>query len=215
MAQAEIGYLEAAQGDLPDICLCCGKPATVRKEKTLSTLPFGMPFLLIPGAIIWGGKIAIQAPLCTRHKNYFLNRLLLRAFGWFPILFFLAAIGKGPDQKINVAGWGAVLSALAYGILILMLHYRGLRVVKHNRERMVVAGLSPQFADALEEKHRAQRELLEGLSQGDHTNMQPISDVTSIKPADAIATPSPAPGILTTQREPSTEFQGIRRFPGS
>src|SRR5262245_49479893 len=209
MAQAEVGYLEAAQGDLPAICLCCGRPAEFFKPRKLSTLPFGMPFLLIPGAIIYGGKISIQAPLCRAHRNYFLKRMLLRGFGWLPILVFLMLIPKKhtPGQTQALAGWGVVGAALAYGILILVLHYRGLRIVKHNRERMVVAGLSAPFAEAIEAKHGSQNQILKRLAEPGSASAAPslgsgLSASTGIDVSFASA-PGRAPA-------PADEAQGIR-----
>src|SRR5207248_9559780 len=69
---------QVERGDLPRLCLRCGKPATVRRNKTFSKSQGwtfitiflgGLPYLLC--CALFRDRLRVAVPLCAAHKNHF------------------------------------------------------------------------------------------------------------------------------------------------
>src|SRR5947209_1526362 len=92
MARVKLTLEEAYEGDLPAVCMRCGKPATTFANKTLSTGPFGLPFFVLPLVVVtiysYSGKVWIKAPLCDAHKGHWRRRLLVIFLSFAAVLGF-------------------------------------------------------------------------------------------------------------------------------
>lgn len=77
MASIRISRYEAEDGDLPDVCMCCGEPATQRKRRRFISHPVWVYILLPWGYILYAIVAAILTEeircytlFCERHKHY-------------------------------------------------------------------------------------------------------------------------------------------------
>lgn len=167
MHQVELEVLEAYQGDLPAVCVRCGEPASVYRNKTLSTLPLGMPFLPLVWFFVYAGKVWVRLPFCVKHRNHFRNHLILRYLG-FVIVFVVGII----SLLATVSGSGFMCPlglgvALAYLVLCAVKRYRGVYLVAYNERATVLGGVCLEFVEAVREKHAKQQQILNRLSPAD------------------------------------------------
>src|SRR5262249_54095806 len=96
MAQVKMDVRDA-DGRLPDVCMCCGEPATTTKERKMSWVPpwvgvtwlAGGPILYIIIAAIMTKRATVQVPLCDDHEGHWFKRNLI-AWGSFAALAFIA-----------------------------------------------------------------------------------------------------------------------------
>src|SRR5208283_1344571 len=98
MAQIRL-HVYQADGYLPAVCMCCGRPATTTKTKRMSWHPQ------------WGGGLAalimtkyatLQAPFCDEHKGHWFKRALLlwgSFFGFGLIAVGTLVIGANLDRR--------------------------------------------------------------------------------------------------------------------
>ena len=63
--------------DLPPVCMACGAPATVRRNKQFSWQPQWVPILILGGllpylivSLILTKRQRVETPLCDRHARY-------------------------------------------------------------------------------------------------------------------------------------------------
>ena len=99
MASIQLSRYEAEEGDLPDVCMCCGVPATERKRRRFISHPLWVYVLLPWGYILYAIVAAILTEhircytlFCPRHKNYFLVRNL---FIWGLLIVILVLLVGG------------------------------------------------------------------------------------------------------------------------
>src|SRR2546429_3652 len=98
MAEIELSRREAADGELPPVCIYCGTPATAYRKKIFSgTSPFTR---------FWFHRPRAALPVCARHKPYSLRRSLL-------LLPVLAAFLAGLALLAQLTGKGLVPEPLA------------------------------------------------------------------------------------------------------
>jgi hypothetical protein len=166
MAQVELGLGEAYRGELPAVCARCGKPAYVYRNKTLSTLPLGLPFLYLWLIVIHAGKIFVRLPFCSKHRNHFQNHSTLRAVG-FMIVLVVGIIGllALADRTRNPAIAGllcplSIVVLLAYLLLCALKRFRGVYLVSYNDQEVVLGGVCAEFAQAVGDKRAEQQRLL-------------------------------------------------------
>jgi hypothetical protein len=88
---------EAEEGDLPNVCMRCAAPATVRKRYRFVShpawiyllLPFGyLPYVIV--AAVLTEHVRCYTQFCPRHKNHWRMRAFII---WGTFLVLLAVIG--------------------------------------------------------------------------------------------------------------------------
>lgn len=142
MARVELTMVEALNGTVPRVCMCCGAPA-VRFDRVahyFRTDPY-------------------QGPLCEVHKNHWNWRRSIYSAGWW--LFTLAAmlffIFRPVDDDSNRHLWWLLtgMTAIALATLSGAAYFTSVRVTGFMQDVVFYAGVSPAFVQALEMLHRS------------------------------------------------------------
>src|SRR5947209_19812623 len=96
MASIQLSRYEAEEGDLPEVCMSCGAPATERKRRRFIShplwvyvlLPFGyLPYVVV--AAVLTEHVRCYTLFCPRHKNHWRFRTLII---WGAFVALLAVI---------------------------------------------------------------------------------------------------------------------------
>src|SRR5262245_2732560 len=102
-------FIREAEGPLPNICMVCGREATLVKRKSFSwnplwvwiTLLLGLlPFLII--ALILTKRATVEAPLCAEHKYHWAKRTCLVVLGLLLVIGMLVLAVAISSQPRNV-----------------------------------------------------------------------------------------------------------------
>jgi hypothetical protein len=95
MASIQLSRYEAEEGELPNVCMCCGTVATERKRRVFISHPLWVYLLLPMGylpyvvvAAVLTQRTRCYTLFCSRHKNYWRNRTLL-IWGALPVILAL------------------------------------------------------------------------------------------------------------------------------
>src|SRR5262245_7216706 len=102
MAELTLGTYELNARPLPAVCACCGAPVAVWKPQTFSwyrkwvivTILAGLLVFVIL-AMVLTKRARMQVPLCEKHRNHFLSRVLLTWLGFagiFVVVLLCAAV---------------------------------------------------------------------------------------------------------------------------
>jgi ACR3 family arsenite efflux pump ArsB len=158
---------EAQDGDLPPVCIRCGRKAAVWKKKRFTTSS-GVAFLL-GGPLVAGmttRTIGAKLPFCRKHKNHWrtLNIVLLCGLIYIPLVglgIYLAKQGYQVNQTVERIG-GIVLGAACFSfvlwlIAILTLNSTTVRAVKVTNDDLTLQGVSDEFVKAMAKKRREDR----------------------------------------------------------
>lgn len=182
MASIKLSRYEAEEGDLPDVCMCCGAEATERKRRRFTSHPFWVYVLLpwgwIPYAIVASiltEHIRCYTLFCPRHKNHFFVRNLI-VWGSLvlilPIIFgsFIIAgsLSKGASRStedilFGLACLGSVVLLLGWLISIPISQATAIHPANATERHLILKRVSPEFVDAVRQyranrKERAQAE---------------------------------------------------------
>jgi len=162
MASVRLKSYDGEVHDLPDVCMKCGAPSAVRKNKTFSWCPWIIP-----------KRCDVEAPLCERHKNHWLMRQLLVllsmlglfALGVVPIIA-AAAADRGGDKRYAWAclvGWVALF--LGWIILVVVATATTIRTNEITDTYIRLVSVSEEFAAAYKEKLPDVRGLLDRVAR--------------------------------------------------
>jgi hypothetical protein len=131
MAWIHLSRYEAEEGDLPDVCMRCGAPATVRKRRRFTSHPLWV-YLLIPlgllpyviVAIILTEEVPCYTQFCPRHRHHWLFRGLLVWVGFVVILAIIigsSVLLASMSDQLNRSTEESLAGLLCVGSVILML----------------------------------------------------------------------------------------------
>jgi hypothetical protein len=167
MATVRLRGHVSEEGDLPDVCMKCGAPAAVYKNKTFSWLPGWVYVLLLAGvlvfvivALILTKRRRVCVPLCEKHKNHWLMRqvvllvsfLALVVLGFVAMLFFADSRPGSAEATIGGALCvGTVVGLVGWVILVAVFHVTSIRVVEITERAVKLQGVSRRFVDAYED----------------------------------------------------------------
>src|SRR5205823_824723 len=111
MAQVTLRDPEWPGYQLPPVCMRCGAEATVYKTKRFTWYPPWVNVLILAGLIpyaivvaIMTKRIAVNVPLCGRHRFHWGGRVLLMVLPFFALLGLVAvlvALTSGPGRRGN------------------------------------------------------------------------------------------------------------------
>jgi len=161
MAQVTIGVLEAQEGHFPPVCIRCGRPAAVYKSTRLTWRPelvhvllLGtfVPFVIF--ALLSRKRMRIKAPFCDAHRNYWLNRRILRLIAFVaPVIVLGAALflfGTSDLPERLRTPWGLLwIVSVVWLVLFAALRFTAIRPTKIDDESMDLSGASPEFVERL------------------------------------------------------------------
>lgn len=145
MASIRLFHSQIEAGRLPNVCLCCGAPATLRRRHRFSRAPFSR--IMTAGHYLSGTtlshirglqKRAFAVPLCEQHRHR-LSLPLHVMLGGFALFFLCGA-------SLVVGGCGGVfVSGLAWLLLVAAMCFVGMIVVAI--AFCVVRMKTPQYSD--------------------------------------------------------------------
>ncbi|HZV06269.1 MAG TPA: hypothetical protein VE999_14415 [Gemmataceae bacterium] len=167
MASIELSRYEAEEGDLPDVCMCCGEEATERKRRRFISHPLWV-FLLLPFipiylivSILLTEDIRCYTLFCPRHKNYFLVRSL---FVWGSLVVVLALIVGGfvlaflLSGQVDKSKESTLFGSLCIGTVVLFMGWlvsipisqvTAIHPANATRSRLILKRVSPLFVEAV------------------------------------------------------------------
>ncbi len=175
MASIQLSRYEAEEGDLPDVCMCCGEPATERKRLRFVShplwvyvlLPFGyLPYVIV--AAILTEHVRCYTLFCPRHKNHWLYRTLIVWGAFVALLALLAAsfalVGSMSGQ-INKSTQDFLLGSLCIATPALLfcwlmsipiMQLTSIHPADATERRLTLKCISPAFVDAVREYRATQ-----------------------------------------------------------
>jgi regulator of extracellular matrix RemA (YlzA/DUF370 family) len=153
MAEIRLSLREA-NGDLPEVCLVCGRESIVVKKKTFAwqppwvwvTLLLGLlPFVVI--SLIVTKRATLQAPLCKDHRYHWDLRLLGIFLGFLVVagaVVLAVSFNQYPWLWFIVA---AVL--LSWVVAAIISNATMVRPVLVTDRDIILKAVAPNFVDAM------------------------------------------------------------------
>ncbi len=149
-------------GDLPDVCLKCGRATSSRVRKTFSWLPGWVYLFILAGllvfvilALILRKSVTAHVPLCQEHKNHWLYRALgivlglFAAIGWVVIAAILmGSLPPGSDLNalLGLSILGALLGWLIAAAVVSTTAIRAVEI--SDRRGLKLNGVCRDFVEA-------------------------------------------------------------------
>jgi hypothetical protein len=168
MASIQLTRREAEDGDLPNVCMSCGEPATVRKRRLFVShpvwvyllLPFGyLPYVIV--AAVLTERVRCYTHFCPRHKNHWLMRALI-IWGAFPVLIALIAGGfvlvASMENVVSKSMEGGLVGTMCIGSLVLVLLWlmsipliqlTAIHPANVTDRRLTLKRIAPEFIEAV------------------------------------------------------------------
>jgi hypothetical protein len=158
MARVELELSHAYHGDLPSLCIRCGAPATVFKDRTFFTGLCGLPFLPLLFLVIVAGRVSIRVPFCEIHKYHWRRRTQV-VFGTFAFglvvgisscFLWLDAFlvpGRPAAWHHTLGGVICPLVPLLWIGMALILKYKGVYLANYNQRSVTLEGVAEEFAE--------------------------------------------------------------------
>jgi hypothetical protein len=175
MASIQLSRYEAEEGDLPDVCMCCGEEATERKRRRFISHPLWvyllMPFGYIPYVIVAAiltEHIRCYTLFCPRHRNYWFIRNL---FVWGALVVVLALIVGGfflalwLSGQVDKSSEGIVFGSFCFGTVLLLFGWlisipisqvTAIHPANATERRLTLKRVCPEFVEAVRQ-HRENR----------------------------------------------------------
>jgi hypothetical protein len=161
------------RGDLPDVCLKCGQPATDRVKKTFTWMSPWIYILLLFGALgliiflilaaTMRKTVKAQMPMCERHRNHWKARLLLVLLGLVAVIgvivLVVASLDSLPPGDVrDLLPLTIVAAILAWLIGAIVASLTSIRAAEINDARgLQLTGVCEEFIDAYEEAYGSRR----------------------------------------------------------
>ena len=184
MATVRLESYDGEVCDLPEICMKCGAPSSVHKNKTFSWYPPWVGVLLLAGLIpylivaaIVTKRCRVEVPLCDQHKSHWLMRQLLVLLSLLGLLalgvvFMIAGAAASDAAAASNKGSGnnPVFAFLCVGWLVLMLgwiilavivQYTTIRPSEITDTSIRLTSVSEVFAEACDEERPRSRARLD------------------------------------------------------
>lgn len=146
MASIQLSRYEAEEGDLPDVCMCCGAPAGERKRLRFTSYPlwviprlmwdcFNANPLWLGFSLLWDWRSNTKVVdrntrytrcytlFCSRHKNYWLIRSLTI---WIALAVILVLIAGGfflsllLTDLVDESSWGLIFGSYCIGTFVIL-----------------------------------------------------------------------------------------------
>jgi hypothetical protein len=176
MALVRIDFEDLDDDALPDMCIKCGAPASVRMERTFAWSPPWIRTLIVVGlfvhiALIVGLILAlvltkrrrIVVPLCEQHQGHWSKRTLaaLIAFGvvLLPLVGGFLTLFLYPSNSNLTIGLflGAFLAFVIWLIVMLIVQSGAIGAVEITDRDITLRKVGVDFARAYDEDRRGRR----------------------------------------------------------
>ena len=159
MADVRLDFYDLDDEAVPDVCMKCGAPSTVRPIKTFSWMPYWARFMPYWIGLAFMKRRRVPVPLCEQHKNHWTIRYLI-GFGGLALVVLLF-IGGGVLLSNDMEAFGgvvmvgAVVFLLAWLITLIVLSVTQINVYEITDDTITLKNVSPDFV-------RAYREMVRG-----------------------------------------------------
>lgn len=173
MAAVTLSRDEAKQGDLPPVCMRCGRPSCMHKPSVLFWQPWWVSLTFYPSAVLWflpylllkfffERRASIRAPLCTWHVHHWTaRRWMIYGVTIVSILTFVGMISLAMDHPPRdselLRGLSFVLMMVWLLCLIILipavpiLRFTGINARRIGEDEVILRGVSAAFVAALQE----------------------------------------------------------------
>jgi hypothetical protein len=225
--------------ELPDVCMQCGAPATLRKTKTFSWFPGWVWILLFICNVVIFAIVAlfmtkrrtVDVPLCEEHQNHWLWRQMLVLGSLLGVLAigFAAMVASSEElRQANPLGGlycvGSLILLFVWIILAVIVQSTSIHAKEITDRSIVLAGVSKEFVDAYKQAWRVAPEHLDEVvrehwSQGGRASRarrSPAEDTDRIQPAEEDDERRPPPTLsrnLLKKGRSEARFGGLRIRP--
>ena len=152
--------LREVDGYLPQVCMCCGEPASDTKTRTMSWCPPWVGILILAGLLPWAivvailtRRVTVQVPLCEQHQSHWLNRNLLIWGSFF--LFGLLGLGgivlglnlprQEQDAVMPFICIGSGVMLLAWVIILVICQQTAIRPKEITDDDITLTGVCGAF----------------------------------------------------------------------
>src|SRR5262245_4993043 len=161
MAEVRL-FIREAEGPLPNLCMVCGREATLVKRKSFSwnpswvwiTLLLGLlPFLVI--ALILTKRATVEAPLCAEHKYHWAKRTALVLLGLLVVIGVLIVAISLTSQPGHVGRsfvwvWFVCLACLLSWVIgAIVASATAIRPTVITDRDITLTRVAPAFVDAI------------------------------------------------------------------
>lgn len=187
MAECAFHRFEAEHGLLPAVCMRCGAPSSQRVRRQFSWYPRWIAVLVLINllvfaivALVMTKRVTLEVPMCDRHRNHWLKRLLANPGVFFGgVLVSGVAIwwanrrGAGPDAA-GLAVLAVLVSLLAWLVTAAICGQTAIRPTKIAEHDFALTGVADGFLAAMSE-HRAKNPLPYGTGSYPVTGWRPAA----------------------------------------
>jgi hypothetical protein len=171
MAQVQLD-LQEANGHLPQICMRCGKEASVTKTRDMSWCPPWVAVLILAGllpyaivAMILTKRARVQVPLCEDHKWHWINRNLIIWGGLLVagalVVAIAVLVSVLPREHQDMFGAGLCIAGgglfFVWVIGVVIAQSTAIRPKEINDHSITIEGVAAEFVEAIEERERKRR----------------------------------------------------------
>ena len=164
MADVRLDFYDLDAEELPDVCMRCGEPSTVRTVKSFSWMPPWARFVPPIVGVWFIKRRRAPIPLCDHHKNHWSIRWLIGLGGLAVVLVLLFAGlgvlgandgGEGPMQFIAIGLMSlAGLLFLAWLVTMIALGVTQINAVEITDDTMTLKNVHSDFTRAYREMTR-------------------------------------------------------------
>jgi hypothetical protein len=166
MATLHLGRRPTEDEDLPDLCMKCGAPAEVHKDKTFAWYPPWVYVLILVNILVFAivalvltKKKTVPVPLCAAHRNHWLWRQLALVGGFVLLigliaLFVAVASNTRPRGGEDYSGWvcgGGVAALVVWLIAAAVLQTTAIRPTEITDRSITLTNVAKGFVRAYEE----------------------------------------------------------------
>ena len=150
MADVRLDFYDLDAEAVPDVCMRCGAPSSVRPMKTFSWMPYWARFMPYGAGLAFMKRRRVPVPLCDRHKNHWVMRYVV-IFGGLAAFLLLFLLG-GVLGLLCLAAAGLVFVALLVALIVFSIGQIGSFEITD--DSIVLKNVSPEFTRAYREMTR-------------------------------------------------------------
>jgi uncharacterized BrkB/YihY/UPF0761 family membrane protein len=176
MSYIDLSWREAEDGDLPQVCMCCGALATEVKRRRFTShpvwvyvlLPFGwLPYMIV--AAVLTEKLRCYTLFCPRHKNHWRKRTLIIWGTFVAIPVFLVGgliMAFSLDGQIRKEAQDSLVGAVCIAFFVLsfcwlvsipLIQETAIHTANGTDRGLTLKRVSPVFVQAVRDYRKKRR----------------------------------------------------------
>jgi hypothetical protein len=165
MADVRLDFYDLDAEELPDVCMRCGEPSTVRPVKSFSCLPHWTRFAPSIVGVWFIKRRRVPIPLCERHKGHWTFPRII-GYGIFEVALVLLFAGaallvveaiNNPAETQIIGPWLILTSTILFIVLfhmIIVLSAARINVVEITDNTITLKNVHSDFMRAYREMTR-------------------------------------------------------------